>query len=85
MGCLIMVPPDGLKPKGAGRTATGPVCRSGNVAIETGTNCMDELAGAVVVNLIEAIVGLDAGARIVIGNCGVLMTVVAVAKRGGVG
>ena len=64
MGCLIMVPPDGLKPKGAGRTATGPVCLSGNVAIETGTNCMDELAGAVVVNLIEAIVGLDAGAKL---------------------
>ena len=67
LGCLTIAPPGGWKP-GAGRTKTGPVCRMGIVEIETGTNCIDVLVGAAVVSLIEAVVGVEVGARMVIGN-----------------
>ena len=68
MGCRTIVPAGGLNPTGAGLTETGTVGRMGIVEMETGTNCIDEVAGAAVVSRMEAVVGLEVGARIVIGN-----------------
>ena len=89
IACLIMVPGDGRNPTGAGLTETGPVGRMLDMEpIETGTNCIEEFVCPVVVNRIEAVPGLEVGARIVMGKvatCGVRITVVVVASRGGVG
>ena len=68
MGCRTIVPAGGLNPTGAGLTETGTVGRMGIVEMETGTNCIDDVAGAAVVSRMEAVVGLEVGARIVIGN-----------------
>ncbi len=68
MACLTIVPCEGLKPTGAGLTDTGPVGRIGMVPIETGTNCIGVLVCPAEVNLIEAVVGLEVGARMVMGK-----------------
>jgi|688.fasta_scaffold2845092_1 hypothetical protein len=62
-----MVPVEGLNPTGAGLTDTGPVGLMG-MGIETGTNCIEVFVCPAEVSLIEAVVGLEVGARMVIGK-----------------
>lgn len=75
---------EGLNPTVAGPTVTCPLGLRGRFANETGTNCIGALACPAVVSLIEAVVGLDNGALIVIGNAtrGARITVVAVVNLG---